>query len=130
MTNDERKAVQSLQAQGHGYKKISAITGISADTIRTFCRRNPVTPLEAPYPTSRCKNCGAVFDLIPKRKPKQFCSDACRINWWNAHPDLVNRKTWHTFICACCERTFRCYAIRKRKYCSQECAAKARQAIK
>lgn len=39
MTDEQKKEIQRLKNSGAGYKKIAEETGISINTIKTFCRR-------------------------------------------------------------------------------------------
>ena len=57
----------------------------------------------------------------PKRKKKKFCSDACRMSWWNKNLDKVNRKAVYEFICPHCQQPFTAYGNAGRKYCSHAC---------
>ncbi len=127
MTADEVKIVTDLQRRGLGYKKIAGVTGIAVNTVKTFCRRHRVEADIKDAPLTFCRTCGAALDTLPKRKPKQFCSDTCRMKWWNSHPGEVNRKAWYSFTCPQCGKEFQSYGNRHRKYCSRECAAKARR---
>lgn len=52
-------------------------------------------------------------------KQKKFCNDKCRMAWWNAHPESVNRKNVNPYICAVCGVEFKSHE--KRKYCSRTC---------
>ena len=54
---------------------------------------------------------------VAGRKPVKFCSEACRIHWWNTHPDAVDKKAFYDFTCACCGKPFRAYGNSQRKYC-------------
>ena len=42
MTDTERSRIVELQHQGYGYKKISAITGLPLNTVKSFFARHPV----------------------------------------------------------------------------------------
>ncbi|MCD7944291.1 MAG: hypothetical protein LUH43_05310 [Clostridia bacterium] len=53
-----------------------------------------------------CKCCGMPVEQTPGRKAKLFCSDECRLKWWNSHPDMVNRKAVYEFICLHCKKSF------------------------
>ena len=57
----------------------------------------------------------------PGRKKKRFCSDSCRMKWWNSHMDKVKRKAIYEFTCLHCGRTFTAYGNSGRKYCSHDC---------
>ena len=37
MTNEQRAAIMEYRKNGCGYKKISQLTGISENTIKTYC---------------------------------------------------------------------------------------------
>ena len=66
--------------------------------------------------------CGEKMELQPHRKPKRFCSDACRLRWWHAHRDM--EKNAADRRCFSCGRVFR--SSRDQKYCSHACYIKAR----
>ena len=68
-----------------------------------------------------CKCCGAPMIQIPGRKPRLFCSDACRTKWWNAHPELVKHRGDRQIICAHCGKVFGATENSTRKYCSHGC---------
>lgn len=120
MTNYEMEQIKSMRLQGLGYMKIGQTLGISNNTIRSFCRRNGLDG-DAPKNTVLCQHCGKPIKLIPKQKPRKFCSDICRTAWWNSHLDCVDRKAVYHFICACCGKPFTAYGNRNRKYCSHNC---------
>ena len=71
--------------------------------------------------TIACKQCGKLIKIIPKRKPRKFCSDTCRTAWWNSHPGCVDRKAVYEYICAHCGKPFTAYGNKERKYCSHGC---------
>lgn len=71
--------------------------------------------------------CGAALMQIPHRKPKKFCSDKCRMAWWNSHQELVNRKAIYHLACAHCGQSFDSYGNKNRKYCSRRCYDDARR---
>lgn len=125
MTAEEMKTVSDLQSRGLGYKKIASVTGLPVNTVKSFIRRNKVPVSTAAPPQAFCLGCGKAIDIIPKQKPRRFCSDTCRMRWWNQHPDAVKRKAWYSFVCPVCGREFQGYGNSKRKYCSRACAAEA-----
>lgn len=93
--------------------------GISDNTVRSFCRRNGLG--DAAKNTVACKHCGKLIKIIPKQKPRKFCSDACRTAWWNSHPDCVDRKAVYAYTCSHCGKPFTAYGNKERKYCSHGC---------
>lgn len=125
MTIDERKALTTYRHQGYGYKKIAQIMGLSVNTVKTYCKRNALGGVVAPQnPSSMekvCKCCGAPLVQTPGRKPKVFCSDACRTKWWNTHPELVNHRDGRQVVCGHCGQVFSVSKKSTRKYCSHNC---------
>ncbi len=135
MTNEQKAVVESLRSQGLGYKRIAAQTGISANTVKSYLRKNVLAPVEQtasaiiPEPAMEtaadrqfiCRCCGKPVAQNPGRKEKKFCSDACRTRWWNSHLDLVKRKAIYHFACPTCGREFTAYGNAHRKYCSHSC---------
>ena len=125
MTDAQKIAITEYRRNGCGYKKISRLTGVSENTIKTYCRRNGLTGTAVPARDagggSSCKCCGVPIIQIPGRKAKKFCSDRCRNRWWNAHLDLVKRKANYEFVCPACGKPFTAYGNAHRKYCSHEC---------
>ena len=120
MINEQRERITALHQQGYGYIKISQMLGISDNTIRSFCRRNDLdnSPKTAAV---ACKQCGKQIKATPGRKPRKFCSDACRSFWWNHHLECVNRKAFYDFNCARCSKPFSAYGNKNRRYCSHAC---------
>lgn len=128
MTENQKAQIKKLRAAGNGYGKIAQILGISQNTVKSFCRRNPVTKtVEEGHEENItgeiafCENCGRAIQQIAKQKKKRFCCDKCRNEWWNAHLDQVKRKAVYDFKCPHCGRTFHVYGDKRRKYCSHAC---------
>ena len=121
MTEKEKAAVAEYRRSGCGYKKISQLTGVNENTVKTWCRRNGLTGVAANTSEDTCKCCGAPIEQTPKKKKRVFCSDRCRNKWWNSHLDLVKRRAHYEFTCASCGKTFTVYGNANRKYCSHNC---------
>lgn len=126
MTNEQRMMVSSLRADGMGYGAIARKVGISANTVKSFCRRN-AQQTETEQQTAsavaehKCLCCGAPVAQNVGRKEKKFCSDKCRNKWWNAHLDQVDRRAIREVVCVNCGKTFSVYGRAVRKYCCHEC---------
>ena len=125
MTTDERRALTTYRQQGYGYKKIAQLMGLSVNTVKTYCKRNALGGKVAPQDPSSmekvCKRCGAPLVQTPGRKPKVFCTDACRTKWWNTHPELVNHRDGRQVVCGHCGQVFSVSKSSTRKYCSHNC---------
>ena len=79
------------------------------------------------YPTDRpvggvlfCPQCGKYVKQLTRHK-RRFCSDRCRMKYWNSHPDLIERMAYYTITCQNCGVEFRCYGNAHRKFCSRAC---------
>lgn len=127
MTTEEMNTITALQQQGLGYKKIASMTGLPVNSVKAHCRRHPVEVSASLEEQAFCRGCGKPILVIPQAKPRQFCSDACRMRYWNAHRDEIRHKAIYTFRCPCCGREFQSLGNPHRKYCSRECVANARR---
>lgn len=126
--NDKQKVkIQELRLQGAGYRKIAKEMGLSENTIKSYCRRHPLIEQKGDLEhVHYCLQCNKVIDQNGKRKEKKFCSDACRMAWWNSHRDKVNHRIVRKLECPCCHETFIVYGNGQRKYCSHTCYVKDR----
>ena len=102
MTAKQINEIESLRAQGFGYKKIASEMGI-------------------PQSKGGCVYCGKPVVQAKGRKEKKFCSDQCRAHWWNRHKTTVPGKNRISGICPTCGNEFFTYIASTRKYCSHEC---------
>jgi hypothetical protein len=123
MTTETKREILRLKALGLGYKKIAKELSLTPSAVRCVC----TSKYSDPEKYGVCKNCGVKIKMHPGKKKRQFCSDKCRMMWWNSHRDQVNRKAFYTFKCPCCNTEFVVYGNNKRIYCSLECFAKQRK---
>lgn len=121
MNTTEQKQVLLLRRQGLGYKRIAAQLGLPLNTVKSFCNRHADSTK-----AGVCLQCGTAVTQPVGRKEKRFCSDACRMAWWKAHPTLVDRKAFYSLTCAFCGSPFESYGNSRRKYCCRACYGKAR----
>lgn len=128
MTKDQKIQILKLRATGYGYKRIAQKLGISPNTVKSFCRRHKTgddseTELSPALSgeTTFCANCGKEIKQRAKVKPRRFCDDQCRQQYWNTHLEEVRRKAYYIFQCRHCGKEFHVYGDRNRRYCSREC---------
>jgi len=112
LTNEQKQQILDMRQQGLGYGKIASALGISENTVKSYCRRNK----SAAHDTSNavgnkesnvhnesennesienrttCKNCAKPLNQKPKVKPKTFCNDKCRFDWWNNHRCQIKKE--------------------------------------
>ena len=127
MTNEQKKRLEQLRSEGLGYKRIAAELGISINTVQSFCRRHP-DKIKTPtyHPENTCLHCGVRLHHTPGAKKRKFCSDRCRITWWNAHPEAGGKRKVREIACGFCGVTFFVIGEQTRMYCSRICSARAR----
>ena len=130
MTAEEKNQIVQLRKAGKSLTQIAEETGITRNTVKTFCRRNGLTgdvdampeliitdePFEKP-----CQCCGKPVLQTPGRKEKRFCSDDCRTRYWNRHLGELKRPAMTVCTCPVCGSEFYAYRNRNRRYCSHEC---------
>lgn len=125
MNELQKEKIIEFRQLGLSYSKIADALGISINTIKSFCRRNNlggyVGKGNKKIDLTFCKNCGKELKQVLGKKPLKFCSDICRVKWWNAHPEMVNKKAIYSFSCANCGKPFTAYGNSKRKYCCHSC---------
>lgn len=134
MTGEQKETIQKMREQGEGYARIADTVRVSVNTVKSFCRRNNLLSRNASDATMSneatnndiCKHCGKKLIQREKGKPKQFCDDACRFEWWSANRDQLKRKAMYHLTCACCGAPFDSYGNSGRKYCSHGCYIKHR----
>lgn len=132
MTVLQKQRIALLRGKGDSYAAIAADISISENTIKSYCRRNNIgvaTKKESLEVTDVCINCGCPLEHTQGAKRRRFCSDRCRMLWWNAHPEAVNRKAVYSFVCSTCGAEFKAYGNASRKYCSRDCFGAARRAL-
>ncbi len=128
MTAEEQMIIANFRKRGLGYKRIATLTGISINTIKAFCRRQGSDNIFAEdVSRSFCRGCGKAIESTPGKREKKWCSDSCRMKWWNSHPNQVQRKSYYSFICPQCGIQFESYGNDHRKFCSRNCLAQARR---
>lgn len=130
MTYQQKEKIKQMRGEGFSYSKIAVMLGISENTVKSYCRRNNLggagTGIANQADDILCGQCGALLIHTPSAKKKRFCSDICRMAWWNAHPEAVNRKAMYAFTCAHCGTAFESYGNKNRKYCSRACYGKSK----
>ena len=130
MTENQKAQIIALRKQGIGYMKIAQQTGISQNTIKSFCRRNNLAATAiidvSVKVDSFCECCKKAVVQTEGRKKKRFCSDKCRNKWWNEHLDIVKRKAIYRYKCPNCGKEFEVYGNSHRKYCCHGCYVKHR----
>lgn len=127
MTDKQKIRVIEMRHRNIGYLRISQELQLSVNTVKTFCHRNGLGGRASDNCKYFCRQCGIAVSQNPGRKEKKFCSDTCRMLWWNSHQETVNRCAYYEFTCIYCGKAFQSYGNSHRKYCSRSCANTARR---
>jgi len=117
--------IKKLRLRGLGYKRIAVCLKVSANTVKSICKREGLEKVEDTS-INACKVCGEKLTRLKGKKQKKYCSDTCRMKWWKNNQDKMNRKAFSIHQCKYCKREFTSYSNNKRKYCSHECYIKHR----
>lgn len=126
LTDDDKKIISMYTRQGLGYRKIAKLTGFNLNSLKSLLWRHKNDPFYHP-PKNCCLQCGEPLIQIPHKRERKFCSDTCRMKWWNEHRIEINKKAVYTFTCSQCGKEFESYGNANRIYCSRDCYAEARR---
>lgn len=124
LSDEEKKKIIELKMAGLGGKAIATQLQLSPNSVKTFLHRHGKDSAYIAL-MGMCPCCGAQLIQTPGKKPKKFCSDACRMKWWAQHPEQMDR-TLYTITCTQCGRSFET-ANPKRKFCGRACYADNRR---
>jgi ribosomal protein S27E len=133
LTAHQAQQIQTLRAQGQGYRAIATAVGLTRDDVRNHCRGHgletptaPATaapPIVAPHSPTCCPACGQHLTQPRTGRKRKYCSDACRRAWWAQHPEALHRgeAALYPVTCAHCGQTFTAYGNRSRRFCGLPC---------
>ncbi|MBD5524782.1 MAG: RNA polymerase subunit sigma-70 [Lachnospiraceae bacterium] len=135
MTDAQAAQIKEMRLNGMGYRAIADALGLSRDIVRNHCKAKGMggyvaatvrNMQEWAEKSGICICCGKEIAQQGNGRPRKFCSEKCRRQWWKAHPEEGNRKAMYTKVCARCGKEFTAYGNGHRKYCSHDCYIKAR----
>ncbi len=135
MTDAQAAQVKELRLKGMGYRAIADALGLSRDIVRNHCKAKGMGGYadaatrnlqEREGRSGICPCCGKEIAQQGNGRPRKFCSERCRRQWWKAHPEEGSQKAMYTQVCARCGKEFTAYGNSHRKYCSHDCYIKAR----
>ena len=101
MTEQQAKQIREMREQGIGYRSIALTVGLSRDIVRNFCKSRGLSGYGSALTKNiqeqvmlgkACLYCGKEMKQLDTGRPKKFCSDKCRREWWKGHPERINRK--------------------------------------
>lgn len=77
MDKNTAAKIDELRYAGTAPTAIAKKLGISVNTVKSHIRRHPISDMP------HCLFCGAVVRQNEGRKQKKYCSDKCRMAYWN-----------------------------------------------
>ncbi|MCD8306819.1 MAG: hypothetical protein LUD51_01120 [Clostridia bacterium] len=80
MTPKQTDTINSMLARDISEAEIAKSIGMSSAALRSYLHRHP----ELRRDIKRCRCCGKIVPQTPHKREKQFCSDTCRMSYWNA----------------------------------------------
>ncbi len=92
MTETDKELIFELRIKGSGYKAIAAVLGINRDKVRRFCKHNSLygsaemvsyNIKERVKAKELCAHCYKTINQKITGRPRRFCKDECRRDWWN-----------------------------------------------
>lgn len=132
MTESDKQNAIAMRTAGKSMKQIAEYLNLSVNTVKSYCRRKvmsdktPVKPNLKNDPES-CKHCGKIIRQNKKAKPKIYCCEQCRRDWWKANGvSGNNRKAFYQMTCTACGAVYVSYGNNKRKFCSSQCYIRSR----
>ena len=78
MEKSAAKQIDRLRSAGMKPTAIAERLGLSVNTVKSHSRRHSAAP-DSPL----CLYCGRPVPQNEGRKTKKYCSDKCRIGYWN-----------------------------------------------
>lgn len=113
MTEQQAKQIREMREQGIGYRSIALTVGLSRDIVRNFCKSRGISGYGSALTKNireqvmlgkACLYCGKEMKQPDTGRPKKFCSDKCRREWWKGHPERINRKESAMYPAVCALR--------------------------
>ena len=120
MKEEIKQKIIDSRLAGKSYSTIAKALMLSENTIKSVCRRN-ISAATKKEVILFCKTCGASLQIGLPGKPKKFCSESCRRDWWKMHDKQIARKAFYNINCEFCHKEFSSYGNNQRKFCSHEC---------
>jgi len=128
MTDTQKQTVLEMRRQGSPHADIAGAVGLRESAIKSYCWRHNIKPGQ-PIPQKpngyHCQNCGQRIVQEPKKKPKKFCNEKCRSNWWNHNRRYFNSRL-RISECAYCNKRFEKIGNSVQRFCSHTCYINSR----
>ena len=123
-----REQARLLLGKGMSHAKTAEATGLTKGVVRNIARSVDRTDEDKEISgrierKEACSFCGSMMANVETMgRPRRFCSDYCRRQYWRLHRAEQTKKADKLFIrtCAYCGKGFQIYGKSERKYCCRE----------
>ncbi len=131
MTDEQKMKIGTLRQKGLGYQAIANILNLSRDSVRSYCKNHGLNGVamvvnlnarEMIKNHEACAYCAGPLGSYKTGRPKRFCSERCRREYWKVHrlEGMRNQRAVYTYECPYCHKIFEAYGNKNRKYCCHE----------
>ena len=93
MKSQDINAINNMRLKGYSVATISKVLGMPYNTVKSHIRRNSEI-----LGVSLCLQCGKPVKQPGGRKEKKFCSDRCRMVYWNSNQNKAKRQAYYALI--------------------------------
>lgn len=85
MTNQHKQHIRTMRADGISVSEIARTIGLPRTTVQSFvCKEKTVASRKKSMQRDTCKNCGESIRVLEGHRPREFCSDYCRLRHWRS----------------------------------------------
>lgn len=125
MKNNKLKdLIVAYRDNGLSYKEVAEKTDTTEQFCRTVCSRAHRKRNDNQYQDDgTCRYCGNPLSYTNGAKPKQFCDDKCRSDFYNR----VKMQKTYILTCETCRQKFASHGNANKRFCSKECLRAARR---
>lgn len=121
MTVRNKIAIQRMFDNEKSISDISKELNTPRNTVHSFVKKLDGNRV--------CLQCGCIVKSVAGARTKKFCSDKCRMSWWNTHTELMNHRIQNFVVCEHCGAQFISHRNRSRHFCSKSCYAASRKKV-
>ena len=124
----QKQTIREMREGNCGYTEIARKLDLPVNTVKSYCFRNGLNTEALNDKDDKCKCCGKIIKQKSKTRPRIFCCDACKSDWWNKHRFERKSRKITEHICPVCGLSFFDYITANRIFCSQACYRKRGEA--
>ena len=95
MTAKQLETIAALRRHNYPYSFIGRELGLSANTVKSICRRKGMEATgerKTKHEKQNAPICPNCHSVIEGRNGQRFCSDTCRIEWWKNQRRVIEKQ--------------------------------------